>query len=260
MTTTPDVTSDAILKKLKQEVFDYVRLSLGDQIVDIELDAAHYETALQRAVDMYRTRAQNAFEESYSYMTLQDNVEEYTLPQEITHVRQIFRRTIGSSSNAEGNMFDPLESGYLNCYLLTAGGVGGLLTYELYTGYQQLTAKMFGGFINFTFNIVTKKLKIIRRPQGSGEIVLLWTDNLKPVVHLLSDYRVNTWLKGYTLALCKHIVGEAREKFAGIPGPSSGTTLNGQALKSEANEEMKQLMVDLSNYVDGSLPLGWILG
>ena len=31
----------------KQEVFDYVNLSLGGGMVDVELDPAHYEEALK---------------------------------------------------------------------------------------------------------------------------------------------------------------------------------------------------------------------
>lgn len=255
-----ETSSGETLKTLKENVFEYARLRLADGMIDISLEPKHFENCLQRAIDVYRTRSSNAFEESYSYLTLQNNVQEYTLPTEITEIRQIYRRTIGSSSNAEGTEFEPFEAGYLNCYLLTAGGVGGLLTYELYTGYQQLVAKMFGGFINFTFNTVTKKLKIIRRPQGSGEIVLLWTYNLRPLIYLLSDYRCQTWLKEYTYSLCKYTEGEARSKFATIVGPTGGSQLNGEALKTEAKEEMVKAELDLRNYVDGGSPLYWSLG
>ncbi len=33
------------LETLKQNLVEYVKLQLGDQIVDIELDPAHYEAA-----------------------------------------------------------------------------------------------------------------------------------------------------------------------------------------------------------------------
>ena len=38
------------LDTLKQNLIDYVRLQLGDQIIDIELDAEHYEAAYQRTL------------------------------------------------------------------------------------------------------------------------------------------------------------------------------------------------------------------
>jgi GTPase involved in cell partitioning and DNA repair len=62
------------------------------------------------------------------------------------------------------------------------------------------------------------------------------------------------------VANCKMIIGEAREKFATIAGPSGGSSLNGAAMKSEAQTQMDNLLVDLKNYVDGSEPLSWVIG
>ena len=61
------VTLDQTLETLKQEAIDYVKLQLGDGIIDLELDADHYEGAYQRALGTYRQRAENAFEESYNF-------------------------------------------------------------------------------------------------------------------------------------------------------------------------------------------------
>ena len=83
------------LTQLKQDVFDYVANRLGDGIIDVELDAKHYETAYDSSLQTYRTRAQNAYEESYALLKLQKNQSEYTLPDEVDTVRQIFRRTLG---------------------------------------------------------------------------------------------------------------------------------------------------------------------
>ena len=119
---------------------------------------------------------------------------------------------------------------------------------------------MFGAYLNYTFNPVTKKLQLMRDPKGTGEQVLLWTYNLKPEVNLLSDYQIRQWIRDYMYAHCKLIIGEAREKFSTISGPQGGTTLNGTAMKSEAKELMTRLLEDLRNYVDGSQPLTWVTG
>ena len=47
------------------------------------------------------------------------------------------------------------------------------------------------------------------------------------------------WIKDYTLASCKYMLGEAREKFATIAGPQGGTSLNGSTLKAEAQTKWK---------------------
>jgi len=151
------------LNQLRNDMVDYIRLRLGDQIVDVELDKEHYEMAMKQALIKYRQRAPNASEESYAFLDLLPETQEYILPNYITEVRQIFRRGIGSTSGTTASQFEPFSSGYLNTYMLVAGRVGGLTNYELFAQYQELSMKMFGGFMNFTWNRVTKKLTIVRK-------------------------------------------------------------------------------------------------
>lgn len=248
------------LDVLKQNLNDYVRLQLGGDIVDIELDPAHYETAYQKTLGTYRQRAQNAYEESYSFMELVRDVNIYQLPQEVVTVRQIFRRTFGDSTGPFASNFDPFAQASLNVYLMNFNVAGGLATYDFYSQYVELAGRMFGAYMNYTFNPVTKKLQLVRDPKGTGENVLLWTYNLKPEINLLSDFQISQWIRDYMVANCKMIIGEAREKFGTIAGPQGGGTLNGAAMKSEAKEAMTALEDQLKNYIDGSQPLTWVIG
>lgn len=250
----------AELDILKAELFKKIFLNLGGNLVDVELDPEHYEYALMQALEVYRQKSENAVEESYLFLNLIEDQQEYILPQEVINVKQIYRRSIGSSNSSNTTTFEPFEAGFVNTYLLQSGRVGGLASYELYAQYQELTSKMFGGYINFNFNTVTKKLTIVRRPRGSEEDVLLQAYNYKPDTMLLQDTYAYPWIKDYTQALCKKSLGEAREKFATIAGPAGGTVLNGSSLKAEAIAELEKLMMDLSNYVDGGAPLGFIIG
>ena len=84
-------TLDQTLDTKKQEVINYVKLQLGEGIIDTELDASHYEAAYQRTIGTYRQRAENAFEESYNFLTLREDTNIYTLPSEVQTVRQVFR-------------------------------------------------------------------------------------------------------------------------------------------------------------------------
>lgn len=252
--------SMATLNELKQEVFDYVRYSLGDGMVDVELDPQHYEQALKAAILRYRQRSSNSVEESYAFLDILQDTDTYTLPDEIISVKQIYRRSIGSTSTSSATQFEPFEAGFLNMYILQAGRVGGFLNYELFAQYQEMSQRMFGGFINFKYNKVSKQLQIIRRPRSETETVLLWTYNHKPDVTLLSDYKALPWLRDYTLALSKRSLGEAREKFATIAGPQGGTNLNGTALKSEAQSDIERLEKDIDMFVDGGDPMYFIIG
>jgi hypothetical protein len=209
---------------------------------------------------VYRQRAQNAYEESYSFMQLLNDVNVYTLPQEVISVRQIFRRTIGVAG-AGGSSFDPFGAATLNVYMLNFNQAsGGLATYDFYQQYVELAARMFGGYINYTWNPVTKKLQLIRDPKGFGEVVLLWTYNLRPEIALLSDYQISQWFRDYMVGAAKYIIGEAREKFGTIAGPQGGGTLNGAAMKSEGQAMMDKCIEDLRLYVDGSQPLTFVIG
>lgn len=253
----------------RAEITDYIRMRLGDGMVDVELEKEHYEMAIKQAMVKYRQRSSNAVEESYAFLQLLPETQEYILPKEIMEVRQCNRRGIGSVTGTSASQFEPFASGFLNTYMLVAGRVGGLANYELFAGYQKQSMKMFGGFMNYTFNPVTKKLTIMRKMpfQGVGqsqidqaESVLLWCYNYKPDWHLLNDYRVMPWLQEYAYAFSKELLGHAYSKFASIAGPQGGTTLNGSALVAESKEEMLALEEELKRFQDGGMPMTWVTG
>jgi len=137
---------------------------------------------------------------------------------------------------------------------------GGLATYDFYSQYVKLAGRMFGAYMNYTWNSVTKKLQLVRDPKGSGETVLLWTYNMKPEVNLLQDFQIKQWIKNFIYGNCKLIIGEAREKYGSINGPQGPTTLNGTAMKAEGMAIMEKCFEDLKNYIDGSQPLTFIIG
>lgn len=250
----------ADLTELKQRLFKNVELRLGGGIIDVELDPEHYEAAYNYAVATYRQRAQNAYEESYSLLMIENDRNSYILPQEIMNVRQVFRRTVGLETGPSATSFDPFSSAILNTYLLNYNYAGGLATYDFYAGYIELAARMFGGYVIFTFNRVTKEIQFVRDFKGTGEQILLWTDNLKPEITLLQDVTIGNWITSWTLAQCKMIIGEAREKYNSIAGPGGGSSLNGAQMKAEAKEAFIELTDELKRYVDGSQPLTWIIG
>lgn len=248
------------LDELKEDLFKSLRLRLGDGIVDIELDPQHYEAAYQYAIKVYRQRAQNSTQESYTLFKMEKNQNVYTLPSEFINVRQLFRRTIGLETGPGATSFDPFSSAILNTYLLNYNYAGGLATYDFYAQYIELAARMFGGYVIFTFNPVTKELRIVRDPKASGEQVLIWADIQKPEAVLLQDPGAGVWIGDWTLSQLKLTLGEAREKFASIAGPGGGTTLNGAQLKAEGAAMQVQLLEDLRRFVDHSQPYTWVIG
>ena len=320
----------------KQDIFDYVHAMLGGGMVDVELDPIHYETALTKALTRYRQRSDHSVEESYFFMPMVVDQNEYTLPNEIVEVRKLFRRGVGSrpgtsasggpifsqtytaiasqtvfsvnynlasvgttvvavnsvdtinyssntgartitfntplnagdvvsiklyttSENGGGSLFDPFSLAYTNAYLLSSSNMGGLATYDMFSQYQELVGRMFGSFIEFKWNSSSKKLTLLQRPRAD-ETLMLYCYNYRPDSELINDYLGQQWIKDYTLAACKYMLGEAREKFATIAGPQGGTSLNGSSLKAEAQGEMDKLEQEVSMQIAGGAGYGFTIG
>jgi len=241
--------------KPRTKLIKQLRLMLGDQMIDLEADPEHYETAIDLAIERFRQRSDGATEEANLFLTLQPNQSEYTLPDEVLNVRRLYRRGVGSNT-AGGTNFDPFEAAFSNIYLLQAGRSGGLTTWDMFAQYQETLGRVFGSEINFTFNAATKKLKIIRKVL-SAEDVLIRAYILKPEHVLLEDPYAKPWIRDYSLAKLKIMIGEARSKYAsGIVGPNGNVTLNGEALKQEGLADLERLEIEIQNFVaaDDGMP------
>jgi hypothetical protein len=123
-----------------------------------------------------------------------------------------------------------------------------------------------------TFNIVDNKLTIFPRPTA---ITISTKPNLYIDYFVRKDFVTNStsiksnvvsdysnigydfiqyttindvgkqWIRKYTLALVKELLGAIREKYSTIPIPGSEISLDGAALRSEAQTEKESLMTQL---------------
>ena len=82
----------------------------------------------------------------------------------------------------------------------------------------------------------------------------------RPDEQLLDDYLAKQWIKDYTLATCKYMLGEARSKFATIAGPQGGGQMNGDTLKGEAQAEMEKLETEVIQQVGGGQGYSFTIG
>ena len=58
------------------------------------------------------------------------------------------------------------------------------------------------------------------------------------------------WIKKYTLALAKELLGIIRSKYASMPLPNGEVSLDGEALKAEGREEKSVLMEELKEFLE----------
>ena len=119
----------------------------------------------------------------------------------------------------------------------------------------------------FTFNIVNNKIQIFPIPtkterlwfeymvkkdfrEGNTIITPNVVSDYSNVGYQFQDYsKINDvgkqWIRKYTLALAKELLGAIREKYSTIPIPGSDVSLDGAALRAEAQTEKEALVTQL---------------
>ena len=121
----------------------------------------------------------------------------------------------------------------------------------------------------FTFNIVNNKLEIFPVPTDGTRSKIYYEyferdtfENNSSIVQdgVVADYsnirydfipyiKINEvgkqWIRKYTLALAKELLGAIREKYSSIPIPDGEVTLDGGALRAEAQVEKDSLITQL---------------
>ena len=244
--------------KVKNDVIKQIRLLLGDGMVDIELDPEHYDLAIDITLDKIRQRSENAVEEDMYTIELKKDVDEYSLPAEITEVKKIWHRSFGHGISTGVDM-DPFELAYANSYFFMNNHIGGISTYELFSQYRETLNRVAATDIQFIWNPNTHKIKLLRKMRAD-EVVLLHVYLERPDDQLLMDPYLKSWMRDYSTAYCKRMIGEARSKFATLPGAQGGVSLNGDALKADAMADIEKLETELKLYIDGSAPLGVMIG
>ena len=58
------------------------------------------------------------------------------------------------------------------------------------------------------------------------------------------------WIRKYTYALAKELLGIIRSKYRSMPIPDGEVTLDGEALKTEGREEKQQLLEELKEFLE----------
>jgi hypothetical protein len=243
----------------RTEIINQVKLLLADQMIDLEADPEHYNLAIDMSIEKLRQASDGANEEANLFLTLQPDQTEYTLPDEVQNIRRLYRRGVGANTTG-GTNFDPFEAAFSNIYLLQAGRTGGLATWDLFAQYQESIGRVFGSEINFTWNPSTKKLKIIRRIRSEEDVSILAYIQ-KPEHVMIRDPYMRPWIRDYTKAQVKMMIGEARSKFTGgLPGPNGNVILNGADLKNEAAQELELLEQQLKDIVTGDSGYAFVIG
>lgn len=245
------------MSEIRQDLANRVLVRLGGNIVDVELGPDELEEAIRTALGKFRQLSSNSVEEAHVFLEMQETKSEYFLPEQITEVREIYRRGLGRTQG--GVTFDPFNAAFTNFYLLESGRQGGLATFRLFTEYQELIGTMFGEHIMFNWRPSQHRLEIIRNIRAP-ETVLLWVYMERSDDEIIKDIYAENWMIDYSVAVSKVMLGEGRGKFSQIVGPQGGTTLNGDQLKNEGVTDQERLENEIFEYGSGEEPLSFLIG
>lgn len=122
----------------------------------------------------------------------------------------------------------------------------------------------------YSFQLTANRLRLFPIPKADGKLHFLYTldseeadssgndkiTNMSNVPYAYKKYQyINSmgrnWIKRYTLALCKEILGLIRSKYSDIPMTGDiNVSLNGSDLLSQASSEIENLVRELTEFLE----------
>ena len=197
------------------------------------------------------------------------------------------RRVFYQESPAVQRYFDPYAGTGAGSYNMLDGFGWGAMTpavqfmmMPIYADLLRMQAIEFNDQIRksaHTFELRNNKIKIFPEPQKNYKLwfeYILKGDRDNPMqtqfsgsADVVSDFSnvpydnmqfkfINDvgkqWIRKYGLALTKELLGMIRSKYGSIPVPNAETTLDGDALRSEAQTEKEFLITQLRENLEAS--------
>ena len=129
----------------------------------------------------------------------------------------------------------------------------------------------------YSFELHNNKLRIFPKPQSTDDGEKIWfeyyvkddirnTNNVsaslqggvsdpsnvpyKFITYSSINQPGRQWIRKYTYALSKELLGIIRSKYSSMPIPDGEVTLDGEALNTEGREEKQQLLEELKEFLD----------
>ncbi len=229
-------------------------LMLGGSSIEVELEDFDYDAAWRESVETYRTMSGGSVYKAYGSLQLEPSRSVYVLNERIDNVLKI-SRSRGLFGGAAGGSGAFESFGAATANTLLRGGLGqngaafDLFSYDLVLQYQETLDRLFTQEIHFVFRPETNTLLITQVPNVQ-ENVLLTVYILKSYEELLRDHFAYSWLKRYSRACMKIILGEKYRLFSIMPGAMGGFTMKGDSLTQEGLQEKEKLEEDVLLYWD----------
>jgi len=227
----------------RQGLIDYCMRSLGDPVIEINIDIDQQEDRVDEALQYYQEFHSDATLRTYlkHQVTSSDITNGFiTLNSNITFVSQLFPIKGGSITK---DFFDIKYQLHLNDIANLQTYMGDLAYYEQMQQYLSLIDMKLNGYPQVQFSRRENRL-YIHGDFEDGDVKA--DDYIVAEVYQILDPATNTsiyndrWLKEYTTALFKRQWGSNLIKFEGMQLPG-GVTLNGRQIYEDAQQDLDRL-------------------
>lgn len=226
-----------------QVVKDYILLSLGWPLIRVELEDQHLTLAIIDAITKWYKRS-GTIEYSLEIVTPQNGI--IDIPPHINPVtiKEVIFNPNLMDSFAKGLVMAGDEDAF-GKYVFPQAGFNNLLSNFDMVGYYLFTQRLedFKKLVGIDRTWERQGGKIILYPQGADFATAgIVFRKVPEEIELVSE----DWIKRWSLAKSKHMLATVRGKLSGFE--TSGGNIAGDYadLRSEAKEEMTELMEELN--------------
>jgi len=196
----------------------------------------------------------------------------------------VVQRVFNQAPAAISKFYDPFAGTYDNIELLDSFGFGNVspavsyilrpISYDLARANAIETNDLVRKSA-YSFELINNKLRIFPKPENDdagnkiyfhyykrndmGDVTLTKTSGkvsdpsnipYKFITYSEINSMGRNWIRKYTLALAKELLGIIRSKYASLPLPNGEVSMDGEALKSEGREEKANLLEELSTFLE----------
>jgi len=252
-----DIQYDSINRRLFAEqiefnrfytiIRDFIKARLGHPVVRVELSDFQILTAIDEAIAKLDYHAPDW---CLQFMTLHTKAGEnlYELPQFVMNNFRFaaYKKTLLSVARQSNTLENDFFIKYFQeNFLFNQLDIGEFLLMKMQLEQIRKVLSREG-----TWSVVNGKYLAVwpvpsdeqDQEEVAVEFKALDTNTLHP-------YFVG-WIQRFGAAVCKVILGQIRGKFAQLPSPQGGATLNGPALVQEGNAEQEKLVQELLNEIE----------
>jgi len=241
----------------KTELIEYIFNQLGIQIRQVYLTEAQLDYIIQDAIQYFEQHSSMAVQEFFASLSLTMGAKEYTLPVRARSIIAVLYSAnpydiMSIDRFIADNMIMSNPSRLSGTY-----GTFSMLDIYLARGWMQSMRKMIVKELDFDYNEMDQKLKLVSPPEASYVTIIQGYKYLYDVADDDNGMYNHPWLRQYVLALAWIRVGTNLKLYGDTPLPggmkfdADFALSMGRELQTELKEELDKTYNEPANFIVG---------